>query len=322
MAELWTNRYIQLGDVSVTQLESKRKSKNFDVLSNYAWTLTKLNEAERAEILNGIPYVELIEYELNQNAVHQSLRYWTKLFATGSDELIYEGLYSANETGVKYKIPYFSPNFWNSSQTWANSETDIFSESNKGMLASASKALLAADQAVTSLSQSWKAITGNGNRADGVQENISVTNRFSWQGASMNPIDIQFPLFNTGGGSEDNITKNRELIQNLQISHLHSKYEKKYVSPPAIFSLKIPGQRVSPICVIKDLSIDNIGQINMMGKTSSFSGFPTPDAWMVKLTMQELVPQTRETLLAAINPNGVDKPGGIRWEDKVKAIWS
>ena len=111
--------YIQLKDVKLTETESTRGGKTFDVIKDNSWSASKLNE----NIIKQIPSVELVEYELSLGAVYQSLRYWFDSMSTvGSEESgekIYENLYKANETGVRYVLPYFSQSFWSTSQTWS-----------------------------------------------------------------------------------------------------------------------------------------------------------------------------------------------------------
>lgn len=295
--------FIQLKDVKLTESGPTRGSRgDFDVLGSYSWTASKLD----GEIKKEIPYVILTEYEQSLASVYQSLNYWWESFSNITDknmETIYQNLYKANSTNVTYKLPYFSQNFWNSTQSWTESEKNAFKNGLTGFVAKTGATIF---QTARNLSPIW---TDDDKQA---QENVSFVLPFSWKGSNQNPIDITFPLYNTGENSKENIVKNRELIQNIQISHLHSKFERFLSTPPAIFTMEIPGQRYSPVCVIRDLNIDNMGQVNLI------DGFPTPDAWVVKMTIQELVPQSRETLLAAINPKGVN--GTTTNLQKVNAI--
>ena len=104
-------------------------------------------------------------------------------------------------------------------------------------------------------------------------------------------------LFNTL--SEEDTKKNLIFKRRLQMSTLHDQRTALLASPPAIFQVRIPGVRYSPAAVIAQLSIINVGQINMIpvdGVTMAI-----PDAWGFNIRIAELIPESRQLMMAAAN---------------------
>lgn len=102
-----------------------------DVIKKFNWTLTPRNETTLKEV----PYIKLTEYYLFDSYLNQLFKSYGKsqevkdlatLFLNpfalneleGSTQL-YQGLYDhANPTGFVYKLPYFSTEYLNTSNSW------------------------------------------------------------------------------------------------------------------------------------------------------------------------------------------------------------
>jgi hypothetical protein len=73
----------------------------------------------------------------------------------------------------------------------------------------------------------------------------------------------------------------------------------------------IPGVRYSPVCIINNLQIDNVGQLNRLNlRTEGRTDCVVPDEWKIRILITELV---RES-------NLIYQGIGVEAKDRVKAI--
>ena len=245
-------------------------SEDFNVADKYSWTLTD----PRYRAKNGVPYIELVEYEQDLSTLYAQLYYWygqVKDFSQLTNSVNpYADLYHALPTGVTFRLPYFDDYDHMISQTW---------EKTKGLMNNpiASKTLNLASNAA----KLFKLAPGT-----------SVNQPQVWSGAGNADYSIDFMLFNTL--SPDDIKRNLIFKRRIQMSTLHDQRTALLASPPAIFTVKIPGVRYSPAAVIAQLSVTNVGQINMIpvnGVTMAI-----PDAWAFNIRITELIPESRQLM--------------------------
>lgn len=102
-----------------------------DVVSSFPWTLTPPFSKAREET----PYIELVEYNLFDSYINQLFNVYninpadvSSIFNAASNpgglinkKHLYEGMYDldkANATNFKYKLPFFSSTYLNTSNNW------------------------------------------------------------------------------------------------------------------------------------------------------------------------------------------------------------
>jgi hypothetical protein len=241
----------------------------FDVVMDYAWTLT--NKSNRQKV----PFIQMIEYEQDVSTLYAQLAYWTSALKpsdTGKNINPYENLYHALPTGAMFRFPYFEDYDHSIGQAW---------EKTKGL----------ADFAIA---DKLLNLAGNIAKALQIAPGTTVNQPQVWKGPSnANSYNITFKLFNTN--NEEDISKNITLKRRLQMSTLHDQRSSILSSPPAIFEVSIPGIRYSPAAVISQLIVSNVGQMNL------WNGANVPDAYEFNIQILELVTESRQILDSSIS---------------------
>lgn len=256
----------------------------YNVVEEYCWTLTPA--AQRKNLKDQIPYITLTEYEQDLANMYAQLNYFytqgSKTFEAGkfltlagTTENPYDKLYSAKPTGTMFKLPYFEGYDHNISQTWAD---------NQGLLKY--KAVETLVGIVQNLALATQTAPG-----------VNLNKPKIWSGGgNMVSYPIKFTLFNTAGTKTDDqiVKRNQELKRRLQMSTLHDQRTSILTSPPALFEVNIPGIRRCPVAVISNLTISNVGQMNIIGTDI------IPDAYEFTITIQELVTESRQILAGSM----------------------
>jgi hypothetical protein len=257
---------------------------DFDIVYNYAWTVTPPSQRY------GVPYIQLVEYEQDIATLYAQLLYWysnVKDMAQGnfvSSENPYANLYHAKRTGIVFTLPYFQEYDHFINQTW---------EKTKGLMdyPIADRILNLARQAAQILQ---------------LAPGTSVNQPQIWSGSGLADYNIRFVLFNTiQNGTKmysEDITKNLRFKRRLMMSTLHDQRTAILASPPAIFSVLIPGVRYCPAAVIQQLSISNLGQLNMIATDQGEEVIP--DAYLFDIRIQELITESRQILDDAVKTFG------------------
>lgn len=268
-SNLFAGKAIKLEDLHKDSVyKDKNSNKIFDVVDNYAWTLTE--KANRSSV----PYIEMIEYEQDVSTLYAQLVYWSNnlKISDGSSINPYENLYHALPTGTRFILPYFEQYDHNIGQAW---------EKTKGI----------ADFAVI---DKLLQVAGNVAKALQLAPGTTVNQPQVWKGPSnANTYTISFKLFNTN--DELDIAKNQVLKRRLQMSTLHDQRSAILSSPPAIFEVNIPGIRYSPAAVISQLTVSNLGQMN------NIKGENIPDAYEFNIQILELITESRQILNASVH---------------------
>ena len=248
----------------------KYKAQNvgiYNIVKDYDWTATPTNNR------HDVPYIVLTEYEQDLANIWASLYYWgnqLKVEGLGNVDSPYEGLYSMTPTGTVFTIPYFETYDHGTTQNW-NQNRAILSFPIADIIgATIEKFSIATQQTV----------------------GTNVNSPRIWEGSTPNTYMITFHLFNTI--AKDSVEKNKKLKRRLQMSALHNQKNIMYITPPAIFTVNIPGIRYSPAAVISNLTTTNVGQMNLI------DGENIPDAYSIAITITELVTESRQIFDAAV----------------------
>lgn len=251
------------GKIPLTRL-SEDLSNNYgeggliDVVNNYDWTLAPATELARDKV----PIMFLKQYEMDENALQASLKYWTRpLVSSSARSNPYAGLYRAESTGVEFKFPWFETYNHHITQNWSD---------YSGGVSFAKK-----------LGEKYSQLTNT--------PGVSINTPKVWKGSGRAEISYNITLFNTTGSrSEESIKKNKQLINRLISSTLHDQISHVTASPPAIYTLSIPGVRYSPACTISSISVENIGTMIRRNQEA------IPEAYKVTFILSELISESRQ----------------------------
>ena len=212
-----------------------------------------------------IPRFTMVEYEMDGNLLMSNLISWTKNLV-GTAKNSYEGMYRAKETGYMYAFPWFETYHHTVNQSWG---------AFPGM---------EGFDVVKNLATAVGAFKG----APG----IYINNPQAWNGISPISFTYKITLLNTV--NPDAYKKNKALINRLLMSSLHNQQNIALAVPPCIFVVDIPGIRYSPAATIAGIQIENRGILRSIGKDI------IPEAYEVTMTIQELIPESRQIFAGAI----------------------
>lgn len=270
----------------------------FDVYSNikYRWTVSK-----RDEVLKQVPYILLTEYRQDIAALLVSFDRFISLTAKGGISQLkrmisggtnaitgnldinpnkgwkeigynpYEDLYHGKKTGNVYRFPWYSDYHHMINNTWDD--------------------MTGALEAVISTT------------ADKLNRFLSPAGGLdtpkAWSTIEPGTFQFEFSLINTDFDSGDfnpGITNHMDLIDSLILANIPMRDGFLTMLPPCIYTLEIPGVRYSPACVITNLEINNIGQMNRYSLPDSETlesvrrqDCIIPDEWKIRIVITELI---------------------------------
>lgn len=213
----------------------------------------------------------------------------------------YQRLYSTRPTGFKYKFPYFTDTY-----RYAN---PLFSDSsgngNLPFQASAGKISEFFGSVVNSLNTS----------SSGTYIEQPKYPNFPSETKS---YTFSFPLLNTV--SQEATQRNWELVFMLMYQNIPNRITRSAIAPPHIYECLIPGIWYSRYAYMSKVEVTMAGSrrtmnINMhesikgVGQTGfeDISRVKTivPDAYMVNITMTELIPESRNLAMESIRQSDI-----------------
>ena len=270
---------------------------NIDVVRDYKWYTESIEPDQ-------IPYIELEEFELTNNALYSTANYiahqlknMTATSTSFGDQINpYEGLYNGIRTGVVYKFPYVSSNIFSSQSSW--NATDF-----GGGLNTVTAAVNFATDAADAVSTTFN-----------LSPSTSMVKPRVFGGTVVQPIEVEFYIFNTYTTDSSDWFKNWQLITYLRLSVLHNQRNIVLSVPPSIFTVNIPGVRYSPVSVISQLTITQLGNVvsydalpeyvssksQGMNTNKPKGPFYIPDAWKINIRIEDLIPMSRQILANGI----------------------
>jgi len=245
------------------------KQFDFTVPNSFIWTASEFT----AKALEEMPSVELVEYQQNSSGILQGINYWQNMISSGGGgDNPYQGLYVAKKTGGEYIFPFYSQYNQTIQQTWNASE---------GMLGD-------------KLGNAKKIIEGFGKYG---APTAGIVRPQSWGGVTPATVSFELYLLNTTSAG---YTSNMELLKQLTKQNLHEQSSFLNILPPCLYSVNVPGVRYSPVSVVSNLAIDNMGTINKI------DNFNIPDAWKLSMVFTELIAQSRNLYDEVWNSSGAN----------------
>lgn len=201
----------------------------------------------------------------------------------------YSNLYLVEETGFKYRLPYFENAHDLSSAT--------FGDQNEGLLGGFADLLRSGANIATNLSSFLKPGTY-----------IERSKQFN-MGDEGRKISIKFPLLNTGEVLDVNI--NWQFLFGLIYQNKPGRITRSVIDLPVIYEVNMPGVAFIPYANITSLTINYLGSRRMMDITLP-DGFGVktiktivPDAYEVNIELTSLNADTRNFMIAGVNPSPV-----------------
>lgn len=214
----------------------------------------------------------------------------------------YKNLYITQNTGWRYKMPYFE----NPQDAMQNAFGTTGMSNMLGYVAQNASDF----------------ITGIAEGAATVQSPYGITyierTKFYNYSDDGTDINITFPLINTGSATYDDVLKNWQLIYLLLVQNRPGKTSINTVEPPVLYEVDIPGIRYIPFAYMSNISVEFQGARRTMQLSIPYSESQTsqdqtviggsevstqlspfgidviiPDAYIVRLTLHGLNTPTR-----------------------------
>lgn len=296
-----------------------------DIVNDYAWTLSP------KEARVDVPYARAIEYQQTTAQLLTTLYFWYKQGAAtimnAADQLQnaanngsfnglektsetiakgavdnnflmsdstqpYKHLYVANPTNFVYRFPYFD--------TKKHSRNTSFGESKSN---DALEQIAGAITGSVTKGRSKGFFGGILNELVGksglVPGKIGLLTAQTWNSTTENDYTIAFDLLNTG--SIDDITKNREFCYLITYQNSPSRRNFFITDPVVLYDLYIPDVVSLPVCHISGLTIDNIGNTQLINDKI------IPEAYRVNITFRSLLDPSRNIFAGLDNQKNVVK---------------
>lgn len=219
----------------------------------------------------------------------------------------YKGLYYTVESGFNYRIPLFTSEFWNTS----NSFTDSAGEGNADFIAGLVESVKAFGMEASKLIN-----TGSNQYGTYVEfpKQYTMTSPASYT--------VSFDLINTKPATYVDVVSNFKLLFLLFYQNLPVRRSKQLVDPPVIYNIYVPGQKRMPYAFLQSIAVKNLGASRLMEMdftglniinppSTATSTFPerwttvVPDAYRVTLTFQDLIPETKNTVYSSFLSNSI-----------------
>lgn len=282
---------------------------NFNVVSDYRWTLTSNLDKEAANSFEEVPYVFIQEYQVDETVIKRQWEFYSSGVRDVAADAIgagaattdnplkpYESLFQkeARLKGAAYRFPYFSDiNYQVNSERWQSldllEQGAKFAENTMGFFfgegaAGMTKSILegAAAGAGAYLALSYPKI--------GIMDRPKLFSSHDFR-----TIEVKFPLFNTV--DEDDWKKNRSLIWTILNNSLFLKRDFITGIPPVFYEILIPGQHYSFAACMTNITVYNRGNMRKLQDINNFDAI-VPDAYEVNMTFTDLVMPSRNLFTA------------------------
>ena len=253
-----------------------------NVIEEYNWFQKRSLTTEE---LQYIPKIILTEYQMSQNGLYSTLKFYTTATkqVAEKDPNPYKDLYSANPTGKKFIFPYFSEALDNHSSSWQVAKD--LAESTGLDLGGVVKEV---GTLVNDAIKAYKAV-----RTVFQKDKVSSykVSPYVWKSTMGIHPTIDFNLYNTPLSPEDDrvaiYNKNQKLINYLRIASTFDQIGPFEAAPPSIFTVQIPGIYYMPAATIESFQLKSIGSV-FVDENKRF----IPEGFNVNIVLQPLVPSS------------------------------
>ena len=216
-----------------------------------------------------------------------------------SSENPYSGLYSLEDTGWSYILPYFDSKNHDIGGNWGTiGETGGLMGKISGIVTSGATAL------ATDVNKLVSALGSGFGATDSVRVGTYIEQakqyNFDAQGPS---YSVNFNLYNTGDITD--VIDNWELCFALMYNLLPNRKTKTIFDPPPLYEIHIPGVRRSPVSFIKGMQVNFLGATRLMdlqvgGQTDVLRTI-VPDAYSITIDIEDVLPESKNFMESMVS---------------------
>lgn len=233
----------------------------------FTWTASDFRSGGANE---NLPFITMKQYKQTWSATMANTKLWlvrAEHFAKGqAQDNPYKGLY-IGKYQCRYVLPFYSPQHHAIQQGWVESKGPFVGELGSQV----ENAVKAAQVFLPS---------------------AGILFPKSYAGSQESSYSVQFSVINTVDPIAGNghISRNKAFVDQLIMASLHTQVNCLATEPPAVYEVHIPGIRWSPVSVISNLRIDNIGNLNRI--VVDGQKINIPDAWNISIGIRDLIPES------------------------------
>lgn len=217
-----------------------------------------------------------------------------------SSEDPYTGLYSLEDTGWAYVLPYFDKKNHNIDGSWG-----VPSDNATGGIISklGNAATEAIGNIATDVNQITSALGAMSGTSSAVKPGTYIEKAKQYSFQSQGPsYSLSFNLYNTGKITD--VIDNWELCFALMYNLLPNRRTKTVFDPPPLYEIYIPGVRRSPVSFIKGMRVDFLGATRLMDL--DVAGQPplrtiVPDAYSIQIDIEDVLPESKNFMQSMID---------------------
>lgn len=232
----------------------------------------------------------------------------------------YQELYANEDTGFYYDLPNLNESYMST----GNNKFDVSGAGALGEVANQMSAMSSGASKDTKMGKLGSFIKGAqgvgqglsalGKLAGGVRELFgggagyyTEQPKFYQHGQNARNYQVQFPLFNTV--SYEDLLLNFQLVFMLIYQNLPNRASRQLILPPCMYEVTVPGVSYCPWAYMSSVEVEFLGtrrELNLEIPFESMESLQTcrvvvPDAYLVKLNIQELVGYTKNFMYSNIN---------------------
>ncbi len=210
----------------------------------------------------------------------------------------YAGLYSLEDTGWSYVLPYFSPSNHSITGNWGTPSEggDMFSSIGSTISSSLATTAATVNKVVSALGAG---VGSSESVRVGTYIESAKQYNFEAQGPS---YSLNFNLYNTG--KIQDVIDNWELCFAFMYNLLPNRKTKTIFDPPPLYEIHIPGVRRSPVSFIKGMQVDFLGSTRLMDlDVAGQSGLRTivPDAYSISIDIEDVLPESKNFMQSMVD---------------------
>jgi hypothetical protein len=203
----------------------------------------------------------------------------------------YDGLYLTEDTKFFYNLPYFADACYDLSNNFSQYDNSAL---GGGMMSAGVDKIRSGAETLAKIANFSE---------PGIY--IERPKFFNFE-SDGDTVTVKFPLINTGWSTYEDVRLNWQLIFLLAYQNRPNRRSRELIDPCCLYEVTIPGVKYMPFAYINSMKVDFKGarrqmniEVPLMGGVKTISTI-VPDAYEVTLSIQGLIPESRNFLMAAL----------------------
>jgi hypothetical protein len=284
-----------LGAGSLAMVAAPKGTGDINIVQKYDWTVSNKNRSD-------IPAIKLEEHKIEGGSIQKQFAFYANGISNATSDFlngggaqetrgildVYDEIFVPNKTGFTYFFPYFAKvSYELTTSQWQ--QFDSISQSLGQITSGVGKLFGGAGEKLANL-------VTTGAEAAGALAQTALQFKYPVVGIADRPriftahsersITIEFPLYNTIRANE--WLRNKDFIDLFMSQNLFNKRNFITGLPPCWYKVTIPGIYYSVASCVTNIAVENLGNTRMLQAQGFGANFIVPDAYQVRITLQEM----------------------------------